>query len=397
MKWNSNGWINAGLAVGSPIASIGATNYVNGYMENYDKPLQIGITATSGATGGGSDFAIINASSGHWYTVDWSRVGTRVVGALQMVGGAVETILGGVGGVVTSETGVGAVLGYAVAMNGIDNATAGAIQLWTGESQNTLLHKGVSATAVYAGASYDTAERVATYADISTIALGGFASYKGFNSWGGIKATEQGGLNAAKGGETILEGAVKSNYSRFVSKIPANSKASASFELLEDGNYLFKATSPGKVPGSSALYQKWVNPQGETFNMIKTTFAPDGSIIHIKPNSDMRNRTEILKELVLLQGNIEVLEKELSQYPWDIEKALFKINAEIFLSVLKRNINNEIDLETITNWANAIECRDDIEFANDELQEIVFELANPEINGEITKKRLSEIIALLEK
>ena len=80
-----------------------------------------------------------------------------------------------------------------------------------------------------------------------------------------------------------LEGAVKSNYNRFVSKIPANSKASSSFQLLDNGNYLFQATSPGKVPGSSALYQKWVNAQGETFKMLKTTFAPDGSIIHIKP------------------------------------------------------------------------------------------------------------------
>jgi hypothetical protein len=88
---------------------------------------------------------------------------------------------------------------------------------------------------------------------------------------------------AAKTSTTVLEGAVKSNYGRFVSKIPANSKASSSFELLDDGNYLFQATSPGKVPGSSALYQKWVNPQGETFKMIKTTFAPDGSIIHVKP------------------------------------------------------------------------------------------------------------------
>ena len=50
-----------------------------------------------------------------------------------------------------------------------------------------------------------------------------------------------------------------------------------------NGTYLFQATSPGKVPGSSALYQKWVNPQGETLNMLKTTFAPDGSIIHVKP------------------------------------------------------------------------------------------------------------------
>ncbi|MGE5411376.1 MAG: hypothetical protein ACM3MI_10495 [Clostridiales bacterium] len=81
---------------------------------------------------------------------------------------------------------------------------------------------------------------------------------------------------------TVLEGAVNSNYGRFASKIPANSKSSAIWNLLDDGNYLFEAISPGKVPGSSALYQKWVNPQGETFKMIKTTFAPDGSIVHIK-------------------------------------------------------------------------------------------------------------------
>lgn len=69
----------------------------------------------------------------------------------------------------------------------------------------------------------------------------------------------------------------------FGCKIPVNSKPSTSFQLLDDGNYLFQATSPSKVPGSSALYQKWVNPQGETFKVIKTTFARDGSIIHVKP------------------------------------------------------------------------------------------------------------------
>jgi RHS repeat-associated protein len=101
---------------------------------------------------------------------------------------------------------------------------------------------------------------------------------------GGIGAKLLGKLfPAVKAEATVLEGAVESNFNRFVSKVPANSKASASYELLEDGNYLFQATSPGKVPGSSALYQKWVNPQGETFKMLKTTFAPDGSIIHVKP------------------------------------------------------------------------------------------------------------------
>ncbi|PKP20330.1 MAG: hypothetical protein CVU05_09340 [Bacteroidetes bacterium HGW-Bacteroidetes-21] len=112
-----------------------------------------------------------------------------------------------------------------------------------------------------------------------------------FMSLGTGGTTEQVGKTAArsaianvtKTSTTVLKGAVKNNYSRFVSKIPANSKSNASFQLLDDGNYLFQATSPGKVPGSSALYQKWVNSQGETFKMIKTTFAPDGSIIHVKP------------------------------------------------------------------------------------------------------------------
>jgi len=79
-----------------------------------------------------------------------------------------------------------------------------------------------------------------------------------------------------------LKGTVKSNFKRFMKKIPANSKTNATATRLKNGNYLFEATSPGKVPGSKALYQKWVNPKGETIKMFKTTFAPDRSIIHIK-------------------------------------------------------------------------------------------------------------------
>ncbi len=87
----------------------------------------------------------------------------------------------------------------------------------------------------------------------------------------------------AKTSTTVLEGAALRNFIRFLKKMPANSKSSATFEKLRDGNYLFQATSPGKVPGSRALYQKWVNSQGETYKMLKTTFGPDGKIIHVKP------------------------------------------------------------------------------------------------------------------
>jgi len=111
----------------------------------------------------------------------------------------------------------------------------------------------------------------------------------------------------------------------------------------------------------------------------------------------MRSRKEILKDLVLLRGSIEFLEKELSQYSWDMKAPLLSVSANDFIDVLQRGIDNEIDFQIVSNWANAIECRDDLEFANEEMQEIIFELANPEINGEITKERLSEIITLLGK
>lgn len=101
-----------------------------------------------------------------------SKFWTRTLGGVQMVGGAVEAVVGGVGGVVTAETGVGAALGYVVLMNGIDNTQAGARQLWTGESTSTLLHTGTKAGAKALGASEGTAENIATAADISTIFLG---------------------------------------------------------------------------------------------------------------------------------------------------------------------------------------------------------------------------------
>jgi hypothetical protein len=111
----------------------------------------------------------------------------------------------------------------------------------------------------------------------------------------------------------------------------------------------------------------------------------------------MRGRAEILKDLVLLQGNLEILEKELSKFAWDSEMPLYLISIEDFTCVLKKSLNGEVDFETLTNWANAIECRDDLEFKNEEMQEIVFELANPEIDGDITKERLQEIIQKIQE
>ena len=97
--------------------------------------------------------------------------------------------------------------------------------------------------------------------------------------------TPDGGIRLLRMGNTdinSLQGEVRNNFKRFISKIPANSKTNATWRVLDDGNYLFQTISPGKVPGSTALYEKIVSPHGETLKMIKTTFSPQGDIIHVK-------------------------------------------------------------------------------------------------------------------
>jgi len=52
-------------------------------------------------------------------------------------------------------------------------------------------------------------------------------------------------------------------------------------DTLADG-VLFRSEVPGRVPGSSAVYQKSVDAAGNTTSYRKTTFDPKGNIIHIK-------------------------------------------------------------------------------------------------------------------
>ena len=106
----------------------------------------------------------------------------------------------------------------------------------------------------------------------------------------------------------------------------------------------------------------------------------------------MRNRKDILNDLINLKSNLTELQEELSQYTWDIEIPVLIINKKDFTNVLQKCIDGKLTFLEIENWANAIECRDDLGFEDNNMQEIIFDLANPDINGEITKDRLKLII-----
>jgi RHS repeat-associated protein len=81
---------------------------------------------------------------------------TRFFGGLKMVGGILETVAGAAGGAASSWTGVGAVVGGAVAIHGSDVASSGFMQMVTGENTSSLTSKAIQST----GVSKNTAENI---------------------------------------------------------------------------------------------------------------------------------------------------------------------------------------------------------------------------------------------
>ena len=139
-----------------------------------------------------------------WWTR--SNMGTRLLGSVQMVGGAFEMIGSGIGTYVSGGT--ASPLSVPIFLNGIDNLQAGFKQLWTGKTQQTLLYSGIRSTAVELGLEEQTAEYIAAGIDISTILVG---NGKAIMTIGGLKLTPKEVNAYAKIGSTgtIGENALK--------------------------------------------------------------------------------------------------------------------------------------------------------------------------------------------
>lgn len=81
--------------------------------------------------------------------------------------------------------------------------------------------------------------------------------------------------------ETLTESQV-ANLKRFDKKLP---KDAQEIQILKasKGARIFRADVPARnIPGSFARYEKVIDAEGNTLSYTKTTFAPDGTIVHVK-------------------------------------------------------------------------------------------------------------------
>ena len=201
----------------------------------------------------------------------------RLQGGLQMIGGAIEAI-GGAGMILAPEpTTLTKIGGGLLVANGIDNFNTGAKQLWTGESENTLLYTATETGAKALGASDRNAEMIATGADISTMFLGGangiknirtifntknLTNFEKISTAGGIaNATFGKNRNTIAGWKVVREGgsekAMKVYKSLLKSGYKSEELSSGGYKLIkEEEQIIFRSSNSGSYKNLDTFTKK---------------------------------------------------------------------------------------------------------------------------------------------
>ena len=109
------------------------------------------------------------------------------------------------------------------------------------------------------------------------------------------------------------------------------------------------------------------------------------------------HKTSILLDLVYFKNNIDTLKNMLSQIGFDSETELVSMSRDDIVEILQRSLDKKISFLELEEWANLIECREDIGFEDEKTQEMIFKLANPYLYGELDEKQVLSYLNELDE
>lgn len=110
-------------------------------------------------------------------------------------------------------------------------------------------------------------------------------------------------------------------------------------------------------------------------------------------------RHVVLRDLVSARQPIEQTIWRVKALPWDSNRVLVILYRTDMSRLLRRYLHGEVSGKQCTAWADAIEARDDIGFEYGQaelLKRLIFELANPELEGQISPEAASAWLRMLE-
>jgi hypothetical protein len=118
----------------------------------------------------------------------------------------------------------------------------------------------------------------------------------------------------------------------------------------------------------------------------------------IKRNSEyIDDEIGILLDLVHFKNNIDTLKNMLSQIGFDSEIELVSMSRDNIVEILQRILDKKISFLELEEWANLIECREDIGFEDEKTQEMIFKLGNPYLYGKLDEKQVLSYLNELDE
>lgn len=93
-------------------------------------------------------------------------------------------------------------------------------------------------------------------------------------------------------------------------------------------------------------------------------------------------RTQALEDLIAAKSPLQQTLQAVKRFPWDSERELVELTAAKATSVLELYVDGGLNAKEVTEWAEALEGRDDValEERNKELlKTLLFELSSPEL------------------
>lgn len=107
------------------------------------------------------------------------------------------------------------------------------------------------------------------------------------------------------------------------------------------------------------------------------------------------NRKATLIKLIQDPELSRMTKMELDHHEWDCEKPLTTLELHHIANALSLYMRDNISDADLEFWANAIECREDIEYDpihSELIGNIIYELANPILTTPITKDMASKLL-----
>ncbi len=103
---------------------------------------------------------------------------------------------------------------------------------------------------------------------------------------------------------------------------------------------------------------------------------------------------DLLLNLISFSGSVSELTDRLSAVSWDQPEELITLNFFHVKKSIERFLNDEINSDELEAWANLIEAREDIGLEDARVEEAIYRLANPALEGAVNVYNCNEILAL---